>query len=714
MNTHHSSPRRFHLVACALLFSAVALGQIPQPAPFNPDFVRSLQPLMKAGEANFGLLPSPVDLSYLRGQEIPGELRPRVALASSYDLRALGKVTPVRDQGPYGTCWAHATFGSMESCLLPAEGRDFSENNLVNRDGFDYGFNTGGHYFMSMAYLAAWSGPVNESDDPYPKLGYNPAGLSAVKHAQQMRIIPGKSGPAENDIIKQALMDYGAVYASYYHENSYFSTANNAYCYTGSNWGNHAVTLVGWDDNFDKAKFTVAPPGNGAYIVKNSWGASWGESGYYYVSYYDTKFGYEPLCAFYSAEPPDNYGEIYSHDPLGWVTSLGVATDTFWGANVFTATATGGLAAVGFYANSLNTGYTIRVYTGVSPGAPGSGTLMATKTGTSAVPGYRTIRLDSPVALAEGQGFSIMVGLTTPGYNYPQPVEYSVVGYSSAATAAAGQSYYSSDGDSWYDLASWNTTANFCIKGYSVMGNSPEIAIEQPAGTPLADGIGTVSLGAAAIGSSQAARVFTIRSTGARPLEDISVAIDGDDTSDCLVNTTGMSLALAPGGSTTFSVTFKPLGTASGARTAALHVASNDGNENPFDVALQGQAFSTTSDGDHDGLNDWAEYLFAPLGFDWQVGQPAAVVTALHGNMNLGGFFTEAQVQALHVGTSLIARDPATGRFQLTIGLRKSIDLIDWSGFPFTAPGTTLNGDGEIEFGFTADDNAAFFRLESR
>ena len=697
----------------SLFFGPMVLGQVPQLAPLNPEFVRVHEAASKLAVVNYGLRPIPVDLSYLRGQAILPPLRPRVALAAKYDLRALGKVTPVRNQGPHGTCWAHATFGSMESCLLPAESRDFAENHLVNLDGFDYVYDIGGHYFMSMAYLAGWSGPVNETDDPYPNPDASPTGLTAVKHAQQMRIIPGKSGPEDNDLIKQAVVDGGAVYASYYHEDGYFNPAENAYRYPESNPGNHAVTLVGWDDNFDKAKFTIPAPGNGAYIVKNSWGESWGEGGYYYVSYYDSRFGYETMCAFHGVEAADNYAEIYSYDPLGWVANLGIGTPTFWGSNLFTATATGKLGAVGFYANSLNTSYTIRVYGGVAAGAPGSGTLVTTKTGTSAFPGYYTIHLDTPVEVTSGQRFSIVIGMTTPGYSYPFPIEYVLYGYSSAAAAAAGQSFYSTDGNDWYDLASWNTTANFCIKGYTVINGSPEIAIEQPAGTGLNDAVGTVECGAAAIGSSSATKAFTIKNTGAANLTGIAVSADGSDAADWVVNTAGMSATLAPGGSTSFSATFKPLGTLSGNRNAALHIASSDADENPFDIALTGQAYSSTADSDGDGLNDWAEHQYASLGFDWQLKQPS-LVADLYGNANFAGLYTASQVQALNVGTPLIARDPESGHFTLTIGLKKSTDLMDWSEFPFTASGTTINDLGRIEFDFGVPDNAAFFRLESR
>ena len=695
----------------------MVLGQVPQVAPLNPEFIKYHQGELKAAaaeeEINYGLLPFPVDLTYLSVQEMPLDIRPLLALAPACDLRTLGKVSPVRNQGQYGTCWAFATFGSMESFLLPSESLDFSENHLVNLDGFDYDFSAGGHFFMSMAYLARWGGPVNEVDDPYPARDNSPTGLPVQKHAQQIRIIPGKSSPTGNDIIKQAVMDAGAVYASYYHNSYYWNPTNNTYRYPGTSRGNHAVTIVGWDDDFDQNRFTFVPPGNGAYIVKNSWGEGWGESGYFYVSYYDTRFGYETMCAFHSADTPDDYATLYSYDPLGWVANLGIGSNTFWGANVFTAAASGELGAVGFYANSMNTGYTIQVYTGVTAGAPGSGTLVATQTGTSPYPGYRTISLDAPAALTAGERFSIVIKLTTPGYNYPLPIEYAITGYSKAATAAAGQSYYSAEGSSWYDLASWNTTANFCIKGYTVMHGSPEIAIAQPAGTDLIDGGSTVAFEATTLGGSAPAKLFTITSTGPRFLKGIRVSNEGDDAGDYVLNTTGMGTVLAPGASTTFSVTFKPAGAASGTRNAALRIISNDEDENPFDVPLAGLAFSTTADADHDGLTDWAEYRYAVLGFDWQVEQPA-MAAALFENANLAGLFTEAQVHALHIGTPLLTRDPGTGDFMLTLGIRKSTDLLQWSEFPFTPEGTRLNGEGEVEFTFKGTDKAAFFRLEAR
>ncbi|OYV04236.1 MAG: hypothetical protein CFE26_17975, partial [Verrucomicrobiales bacterium VVV1] len=70
----------------------------------------------------------------------------------------------------------------------------------------------------------------------------------------------------------------------------------------------------------------------------------------------------------------------------------------------------------------------------------------------------------------------------------------------------------------------------------------------------------------------------------------------------------------------------------------------------------------------------------------------------------------------LNVGTPLLARNPVTGGFTLTLGIEKSTTLQGGSflPLPFTPGGTTINGAGEIEFQFTSPDNAAFFHVQAK
>jgi C1A family cysteine protease len=456
-------------------------------APINPDFLefadrreRGMVQRETAEGYGLGFVPSPLDLSHLRGQRITRDYE-LLGFPASYDLRTQGKLTPIRDQGNCGSCWSFATYGSLESNLLPDESLDFSENNLKNTHGFDWGPCEGGNTDMSTAYLARWSGPVDESDDPYSaSSGHSPPGLTPQKHVQEVLIIPDRGSSLDNDNIKQAVMTYGAVSTTMYWNSSYYNSSDNAYRYTGALVcrddydnlivcpSNHGVAIVGWDDSFDRNKFPSVPNGDGAFIIKNSWGTSWGESGYFYVSYYDFNVG-KYNYVFNNGESTSNYSHAYQYDPLGWVMSVGYSNPTGWFANIFTASTSHDLSALSFYTSALNSSYEIYVYQGVTI-SPTSGTLAGSKTGTVASPGYHTITLDSPIALTSGQKFSVVVKLTTPGDNYPIPVESPYPGYSSGATASSGQSYVSINGTSWDDITTLRgfSNTNVCLKAFAI------------------------------------------------------------------------------------------------------------------------------------------------------------------------------------------------------------------------------------------------------
>ncbi len=447
-------------------------------APINPDFLRYLQnkeaaiQLQRAPDERPGLIPSPLDLSHLKGESIFPGVR-LLGLPVSYDLRSLGKVTPVKNQGSCGDCWAFATYGSLESILMPSEVWDFSENNLKNTHGFDLDPCDGGNADISTAYLARWSGPVKESDDTYilpNPVNTSPSGLQLQKHIQEVFIIPDRAGPFDNDNIKQTVMTYGALFTTMYWSASYYNATYKSYYYNGTSQANHAVTIVGWDDN----KVIPSAPGNGAFIIKNSWGTSFGENGYFYISYYDSNIGNSNYL-FDGAEPLTSWSRAYQYDPLGWMGSYGYGSNAAWFANIFTAAANEQLAAVSFYTASPNSTYEVYVYSNVSS-VPTSGSLSGNKTGAISLPGYHTISLEQPVPLSSGQRFSIVVKLTTPGYNYPIPLEYPYSGYSSAATAHAGESYISRDGALWSDLTTSYANANVCLKAFTtVTDNSSAI-----------------------------------------------------------------------------------------------------------------------------------------------------------------------------------------------------------------------------------------------
>lgn len=120
--------------------------------------------------------------------------------------------------------------------------------------------------------------------------------------------------------------------------------------------------------------------------------------------------------------------------------------------------------------------------------------------------------------------------------------------------------------------------------GYPTQVCLPEIVIEQPSGTDIADG-GTRSFGTVVVGSASSF-TFTLKNTGTPGLAGLVITKNGTNASDFTITVNPVSPVI-PGEDTTFTVRFTPSGC--GTRTAAIHIASNDANENPFDITLTGK-----------------------------------------------------------------------------------------------------------------------------
>ena len=517
--------------------NVLGAGIPAEMAPTNPDLLKYLQEQQETQEMQttnlvsaettvdkghgLGGVPPPVSMSHLKGPFIVHDTgsstpytmsAPTGGAAPSYDLRTTGKVTSVKNQLTSGTCWAFATYGALESYLLPGETWDLSENNMKNLlskdypEGYDRGSEGGGHLWMSTAYLSRWSGPISEADDPFnPSSPLSPTDKSVRKHVQNVYFVPERTSSTDNTNIKNAIETYGGVATSLRWEgysdisSIYWNETSNSYYYMGSNGLNHYVTIVGWDDTYDKSKFSTVPPGNGAFIIKNSWGSGFGENGYFYVSYYDTIVG--KYNGVFTAEPPTNYNKIYQYDPLGMVEQFWVGSlKSGWMDNVFTSTRTETLSAVSFYTTDTNTAYEVYVYKNPNSGpVKNSSGAAGSSSGTFGNAGYHTVTVSPGIPLTSGDTFSVAVKLTNPTYDYWAAVEYystDPVYNSSKATASAEQSYYSTGGTSWTDLTTVIPKSNFCIKAFTIeAGNSTsKIGVSNGAGWYLdydGDGIFT-------------------------------------------------------------------------------------------------------------------------------------------------------------------------------------------------------------------------------
>lgn len=497
-------------------FASYASASEIVAAPLNPHFVewqkkideaKTSSPAKgstgdQAAEAFHGYVPSPVNWSHLEN-EVYSVIKTTNRLGTiptSYDLRP--EMPAVRNQGGYGTCWTFSAMAAAESNLI-------HEKTILTKDNADlsewylayYGFNdeseglpsftfdsakkyydVGGNDWMSAAILARGTGFLDESSAAYPDPqteanAYKPD-VQARKYKLKNALYLGNLGVKEVRLkdsrintIKEAIRTYGAVSIGITQGDSklFLNPTTAAYFIKSEDSGtNHAVTIVGWDDDYATSNFNASPrPTNkGAWIVRNSWGSSFGDSGYYYVSYEEGSLN--DGVAYDTVAAPDKE-KIYQYDPLGLCSFMGyTSVKPAYFANIFTATRNEKINSVSFYTSRPDSQCTIEIYKDCG-NSPKGGTRVAVKSVTITAPGYNTVDLDSVVEISKYVKFSVVVSILQPDtLDYAIPVEYPITGYSEKATASAGQSFISSDGTTWEDLTgiSGYEKANVCLKAF--------------------------------------------------------------------------------------------------------------------------------------------------------------------------------------------------------------------------------------------------------
>lgn len=524
------------LLLCASILQAS--GQQVSSTPLNPEFTAYINSASKVPATTLdgfalGELPSPH--KYFFNQSQVNIINPDFDPA--YDLRTAGSggtslLTSVKNQGSCGSCWTFATCASIESrWFITGNGTfDLSENNLKECHNFDYASCSGGNIDMSTAYLSRRSGPISETDDPYSTAdGTCTSGFTPVAYVTDARFVP-------NDMatLKQAVIDYGALATNMYYSDTYYNSSDKTYYYSGTSGTNHGVTLVGWDDN------KVTAGGTGAWIIKNSWGAFWGESGYFYISYNDTKVnssvGFFPVRTDY-----DTQSEIYYYDDFGDIGSFGYGSNTAYGLIKYTATANQMLKMIGTYAEAANSAISLEVYDNFN-GTTLSGLLGSISSQTCTFPGYYTFDLPTPVNITGGNDFYIKVYYNTPGYTYPIPVEYAVAGYSTAAVVETGKCWISSSGVSWTALGMGTSyERDLCIKVYAENILAP-LVLTHPGASTICSGENT-SYSIVSSGSSPAYQ-WQLSTDGGSNWDDLNNAAPYSDVTTSMMTITNATTAM--------------------------------------------------------------------------------------------------------------------------------------------------------------------------
>lgn len=352
---------------------------------------------------------------------------------------------------------------------------------------------------------------------------------AAMGYSDQ-EIIPEVIGNV-NPQVKKWIMENGAICVSFCADYSspddleesepsnYYNPDTYAQYNPDKMVSNHVVTVVGWDDNYPAEKFSIAPPGDGAWIIKNSWSDAWGEDGYFYLSYYDTTiYSFDGFLAdVENSAGYRNYDNNYQYDFMGARSSMNYAgettvieglselNDSVSVANVFRAEGNETLRAVGV-TDTRGSAESVEVVTEVyrlnDNTSPVNGELVSSQTNRLDGLLYSVIELDTPVELKEGEYFSVVqtMRLLTPGSEtFLIPLEYGsekpvyVAGYMPDSSYYMNQTVKCGEGESylyfaseegkeagWIDLASGEAKEYFRIplddgtgeENYITLGNA--------------------------------------------------------------------------------------------------------------------------------------------------------------------------------------------------------------------------------------------------
>ena len=423
---------------------------------------------------------------------------------SSYDLRDHGLVTPVRDQGSFGTCWAHSTIACIENSLIrngyAGTDVDLSEAWLAHTvDALSYDdprisgdrlvngdiLTLGGTDQTAALIASCGVGLTDESVVPYSVLDDG----SFPDSVENRYVVTGTTliNSMDLDAIKHMISEGYALSLNYTVDMKYYTISESdsddrivsVYVDDRNAQANHLVTVIGYDDAYPASNFKSQPPADGAWLIKNSWGTDVplvDSTGCFWLSYWS--YGVGSLIAVDAAPVNEVEDNIYMYD--GGVSLNQDITFGNYGAmaNVFVSDGDETLTAVSFVLNS-NTGvdYTVRVFKGMTDDKdPSSGECVLTQSGRADFAGMVRVDLDKGIVLGEGERFSVVVDLYVQGsYVYLavdtssdmyDPTDLKQVWGENRTTAHAGESFIGSDGVQWMDLGS-DGMSNIRIKAYT-------------------------------------------------------------------------------------------------------------------------------------------------------------------------------------------------------------------------------------------------------
>lgn len=433
------------------------------------------------------------------------------ALPAKYSSADYGYIRPAENQYNSNNCWAFTTLGvlsaySIKHNIHSFSEADYSEAHLAwfngksrtdNEDDSMFGdglsidspYDEGSKLFMSTFTLAKGSGIAWEVDYPFEQRNSKMGNYSEFdRYDTSAAILTEAKFLNSVGEIKSAVMEYGAVEAGIYYDESKLNNtvrkkySNGEYTFSGNccylnreNTGEgHEIMIIGWDDSYPKENFLPGnmPKANGAWLCKNSWGNTWGENGFFWISYENGTF--ENVMT-YACIDGGSCDDIYQYDGYGFNRCIAMQnkkTASF--GNVFTAENTLTVERVGFYTyqNSLyqNSDSTVKIeiYKNLPEdyASPVFGTPEISLSVFESNSGYHTVELPNSIAVEEGERFSVVITVTVSQGNAVMLLEGNQSDTLSYH-AEEGTSFLSfGDSSDFFDTAK-KYGGNVCVKAYT-------------------------------------------------------------------------------------------------------------------------------------------------------------------------------------------------------------------------------------------------------
>lgn len=420
-------------------------------------------------------------------QEFSSEVNVAVGnLPAQYQRKYYGSV---KNQMSSNACWAYASasmfdinyylVNNLTQKTFANKHMDYITSNQYNPNGFNRKADSGGNVQIALAYGTNGMGIALESSMPAD------IQASTITNVPTNAKVEDYIQLFNQDQIKNYINKYGIlpVYtyisgATYFSSTNLIGNTDLAYCSPSTQQNvNHAVTLIGWDDNYTNSSF---PNKKGAYIALNSYGPTFGNNGLYYIFYED---GIIQASDLYGATKTTDidYDYLYQHDPYGRTAEAGYGTGTY-AANVFqrqNKNYTENLTQISSYFPEAGN-ITIYINSKGSDVKTSSATKIINTTVSQA--GYHTIKLEPVVELKE-EKFVI-------GIKYPSTLSAEIptpTGWCSTVTSNTGESYISKNGTNYTDMKQVFAKyghANACIKAFTQKGTAIQNTNPVPEAVP--------------------------------------------------------------------------------------------------------------------------------------------------------------------------------------------------------------------------------------